>query len=77
MIALFISPNIEDVLTYLDDPNFDYMDFDSQLFRELHSGRRTVAETLRIYEKLVEKHNYTVTSRDLQKMIFYLELYHE
>lgn len=72
-MALY-SSRIHDVLTYLDDPTFDYTQFDSQLFRELHCGRLTVTDTLRIYKKLVEKHNYSVTAKDLSNLIHFTDL---
>lgn len=57
--------NIVKALELLEDPTLDYKGNDMQLFRELWCGRLTVADTLRIYQKLIEKHSYVMTEKDV------------
>ncbi len=68
MIAVY-KQNIDDILSSLDDSTLDYDQNDSQLLRELWCGRLTGTDTLRVYKKLVEKHNYILTTKDLDKLI--------
>jgi hypothetical protein len=74
MMSLFLY-NIDDLLERLADPTLDYRQFDNQLFNELHCCRLTVADSMRVYKVLVEKHNYVMTAKDLEKLIFYTDLY--
>ncbi len=74
MIAIFLH-KVDDALAILDDPELDYTQFNNQLLGELRCGRLTVFDTLRVYEKLVEKHNYVMTPKDLQQLVYYFQLY--
>lgn len=73
MISLFLQ-RIDEVLVFLDDNTFDYTQFDNQIFRELHCGRLTVYDTLRIYRKLVENHNYVMTVKDIDRLRYFAAL---
>lgn len=61
--------NLEKALKFFDEPSFDYKQNDKQLFRELWCGRLTVADTLRIYQKLIEKHAYVMTEKDMSCLV--------
>lgn len=73
MMSLFLY-NIDDLLERLADPTLDYRQFNNQLFRELHSGRLPAIDTMRVYKVLIEKHNYVMTTKDLERLIFYTNM---
>lgn len=68
-MANILTQHIDVAMQFLDDPQFDYTQYDRQLFRELHCGRLTTPDTLRIYKKLAEKHNYSMTEKDFTQLI--------
>jgi hypothetical protein len=74
MVAVF-TQQIETILNYLNDTSFDYNQNDGQLFNELRCGRLTYKDTLRVYQKLVEKHNYVMTTQDLDKLLHFYSIY--
>lgn len=63
--------NIDAVLECINHPEFDITCNDNQLLRELQCGRLTLSDTLKVYSKLVEKHNYLITTGDLDKLILF------
>lgn len=75
-MANIYTQNIDDAIKILEDPHFDYTQEDRQLFGELYCGRLTVPDTLRVYQTLVEKHNYSMTTKDFDKLIYHIQTYY-
>lgn len=72
-MANIYTQRIEYAIQLLEDPNLDYTQQNRQLFRELHCGRLTTPDTLRVYKKLAEKHNYSMTEKDFTQLIHHSE----
>ena len=58
----------------LSDETIDYTQEDNQLFRELHVGRLNMSQTLFVYKTLVEKRNYVMTTKDLERLSYFNDL---
>ena len=84
MMALFMCSRKDDehvkwlgqLVRLLSDEGLDYTQADRQLFRELYCGRLGTADTLLVYQTLVDRRGYIMTGRDLEAVRHFFDLWH-